>query len=76
MQSHHSSDAPILFPKKEQLLLDVKKAATLLCLSPSYLYREARAGRIPAKKIGTCVRFKVVDLTAWIDQHDDVSKCA
>ncbi len=76
MQTHQSSDVPILFPKKEQLLLDVKKAAALLCLSPSYLYREARAGNIPAKKIGSCIRFKVKDLNDWIDRHDDVSKCA
>lgn len=67
---------PIFFPKKEQLLVDVAKASTLLCLSKSYLYREARLGRIPAKKVGTRTLFTIDDLKVWIASQEYIKKSA
>ena len=68
------SKTPIFFPKKEQLTVSIAKAAELLCLSKSYLYREARAGRIPAKKVGSRTLFTIDDLKAWIAKQDYIKK--
>jgi len=76
MEPFSQREIPTFFPKKEQLLVDVAKASTLLCLSKSYLYREARAGRIPAKKVGTRTLFMIDDLKAWIASQKYINKSA
>lgn len=52
---------------REQMLVDVNTASRILSLSKSYLYREVRKGRLPAKRIGSRVLFKMTDLAAWVD---------
>lgn len=70
------SKPPVFFPKKDQLTVSITKAAELLCLSKSYLYREARAGRIPAKKVGTRTLFTMDDLKIWIAQQAYIKKAS
>ncbi len=74
-QSRHI-ETPVFFPKKDQLTVSIAKASELLCLSKSYLYRETRAGRIPAKKVGTRTLFTIDDLKAWIASQEYIKKVA
>ncbi|MHB9004979.1 MAG: helix-turn-helix domain-containing protein [Coriobacteriia bacterium] len=74
-QSSHI-EKPVFFPKKDQLTVSIAKAAELLCLSKSYLYRETRAGHIPAKKVGTRTLFIVEDLKLWIANQEYIKKAA
>ena len=76
MDSHPNIWKPVFFPKKEQLTVSIAKAAELLCLSESYLYREVRAGRIPAKKVGTRTLFTMDDLKTWIASKEYIKKSA
>ena len=74
-----SVDTPNSLGKSEPILIDVDEATHLLSLSKSYIYREVKAGRIPHKKIGSCIRFRVSELNTWIDNHDpdtQESRCA
>ena len=72
-------DTPNPSEKREPILVDVDEVTHLLSLSKSYIYKEAKAGRIPHKKIGTRILFRVSDLNTWIDNHDpdtQESRCA
>jgi len=72
-------DTPNPFGKREPILVDVDQATHLLSLSKSYIYREVKAGRIPHKKIGSRILFRVSELNTWIDNHDpdtQESRCA
>jgi excisionase family DNA binding protein len=76
MEPYSHSERPVLFPRKDQLTVSIAKASELLCLSKSYLYREARAGHIPAKKVGTRTLFTIDDLKAWIASQEYIKKSA
>ena len=67
---------PIFFPKKDQITVSIAKAAELLCLSKSYLYREARLGRIPAKKVGSRTLFLIDDLKDWLAKREYIKKAS
>jgi excisionase family DNA binding protein len=56
-------------PAPKPALLDSHEAAILLKISPATLQRLARAGRIPALKIGKLWRFRKADLDAWLDSQ-------
>lgn len=76
MEQFNNSKTPVFFPKKDQLTVSIAKASELLCLSKSYLYREARLGHIPAKKVGTRTLFTIDDLKAWIASQEYIKKSA
>jgi excisionase family DNA binding protein len=46
-------------------LLTPEQAGELLAVPPSWLLREARAGRVPHVKLGRYVRFPPDELQAW-----------
>ncbi len=47
-------------------LLTVEKAAQVMALSESYIYKLVRTKQLPAIKIGTSVRLRPSDLEAFI----------
>ncbi len=47
--------------------LTVDEAAALLQMSKGWIYRSARQGKIPARKIGHYVRIPKEELRRWID---------
>ena len=47
-------------------LLDAKAAAAVLGVPPSWVLAEARAERIPHKRLGRYVRFDEREITAWL----------
>jgi excisionase family DNA binding protein len=47
-------------------LLTVEKAAQVMAVSPSYVYKLVRSKQLPAVKIGTSVRLRPSDLEAFI----------
>ena len=50
-------------------LLTTDEAAAFLKISPATLQRLARAGRIPAVKVGKLWRFRKAALDAWLDSQ-------
>ena len=59
--SHMITASPAFEP-----LLDSKDAAKLLSIHPKTLQRQARAGTVPAFRIGDLWRFRASDLDAWV----------
>lgn len=47
-------------------LLNAEQAGELLSVPPSWLLRQARAGRIPHVKLGHYTRFDPDALDAWV----------
>jgi excisionase family DNA binding protein len=47
-------------------LLTIQEAAQVTGFSTVSLYRWARTGRVPARKVGRNIRFSQHDLDAWI----------
>jgi excisionase family DNA binding protein len=54
-------------PQFEALLTDVDVGLLLGGLHPKTVQRMARAGTIPAVRIGRYWRYRSADLVAWID---------
>jgi excisionase family DNA binding protein len=50
-------------------LLTAKDAAALLRISSATLLRLARAGQVPAIKVGKLWRFRKSDLDVWLDSQ-------
>ncbi len=48
-------------------LLDARGAAELLNVPKSWMLAEARAGRIPHRRLSRYVRFDPDELIAWVD---------
>lgn len=49
-------------------LLDAKAVAALLGVPKSWVYSEARAGRIPFIQLGRYRRFREDDILGWLDE--------
>ncbi len=47
-------------------LMDAKQVAQILGMSPHWIYREAKAGRIPCVKLGRKIKFVRKVIEAWI----------
>ena len=62
------SDAKSLPDQIEQIghALTAVELAELLAVSPVCIYKQAKAGRIPSFRIGTCVRFDPRVVAAWL----------
>lgn len=50
-------------------LMTVDEAAALLNVQPATLYVWVAQRRIPFRKIGRLVRFRMIDLEGWVDQQ-------
>jgi excisionase family DNA binding protein len=55
-------------PPQAGALLTPEQAARLLAVPRSWVYAEARAGRMPHVRVGRYVRFRHELLTAWIGE--------
>jgi len=49
-------------------LLDIKEAAAILKIHEKTLARMARAGQVPAFKLGDLWRFRATNLDTWLKQ--------
>jgi len=50
-----------------QKIMTVEEVARYLSLVPATIYRKARAGEIPAVKMGKCWRFPKDTLDSWLN---------
>jgi excisionase family DNA binding protein len=46
--------------------MTAKELAALLAVSPITVFKQAKAGRIPSFRIGTCVRFDPHTVSQWL----------
>ena len=51
-------------------LLDADAVAALLGVEPSWVYAEARAGRLPHVRVGRYRRFRRGSIQSWIEEHE------
>ncbi len=58
------------FNEPDRALLDATEVAELLGVPTSWVYAEARAGRLPHVRIGRYRRFRARTVDAWIDDHE------
>ncbi len=58
------------FNESDRALLDATEVAELLGVPTSWVYAEARAGRLPHVRIGRYRRFRARTVDAWIDDHE------
>ena len=56
-------------------ILTVSEVAEYLRINPQTVYRKAKAGEIPAVRIGRAIRFRRTELEAWLKskEHHEVS---
>jgi excisionase family DNA binding protein len=73
-----SSVHPSFTPTPFEPLLTVEDAANLLTLHPVTLLRWAREGRIPHRRLGRRVVFRVSELDKWLNaaQPNEVAHAA
>ncbi|WP_196189059.1 helix-turn-helix domain-containing protein [Conexibacter sp. W3-3-2] len=57
-------------PSPDDALLDAAEAAKLLHVPTSWVYAEARAGRLPHVRVGRYRRFRRGTLEEWIASHE------
>lgn len=51
-------------------ILTISEAADFLKCSVSFLQKAARAGKVPATRLGTDYRFRRSHLLAWLDSRE------
>ncbi len=78
-QRHMRRGAPSLLPRHRARgihdaaapfapLIDAKEAGRLLGVPHTWLFAQARAGRIPHHRLGHYVRFSADDLKLWLQE--------
>lgn len=60
--------------RPEGALWDVSECAAFLGLSPSWVYKRAQAGELPAVRIGAALRFEPEEIRAWLRGQRPESK--
>ncbi len=65
-----SDNTPRHLPSPQDALLDAEAVARLLQVPVSWVYAEARAGRLPHVCIGRYRRFRRGTLEEWIAAHE------
>jgi excisionase family DNA binding protein len=65
MNGGGSGDAGTLFEK----LWTIEQTAEVLNVSTSWLYKAARAAKLPSVRIGAAVRFEPQALREWLEQR-------
>ena len=48
-------------------VMTVSEVAQYLRVNPQTVYRKAKAGELPALRIGRAIRFRKSELDAWLD---------
>ena len=68
---HSTSSALSLADRIEQIgrALTAEELAKLLNVSKITVFKQAKAGRIPSFRIGTCVRFDPKIVAKWLRTH-------
>jgi len=56
----------LTFPK----LVGAAEVAELTGFSGKHIYDLAKRGRIPHYRIGSSIRFDLVKIRAWLDEHE------
>ncbi len=51
-------------------ILTVAEVAEYLRINPQTVYRKAKAGEIPAMRIGRAIRFRRTELDAWLKSKE------
>jgi excisionase family DNA binding protein len=51
------------------LLVNTRRAAELLCLSPRMVWTLSNRREIPSVRIGRCLRFDPEDLRRWVESR-------
>ena len=49
-------------------VMTVSEVAEYLRVNPQTVYRKAKAGEIPAVRIGRAIRFRKTELDAWLKE--------
>ena len=49
-------------------LMTVSEVAEYLRVNPQTVYRKAKAGELPAVRIGRAIRFRKVELESWLNK--------
>lgn len=57
-------------PEPAALLVDAKRAAALLSLSPRKVWSLTAGGELPCVRVGRAVRYSVESLREWIVEHE------
>jgi excisionase family DNA binding protein len=66
MSTHNQED-----PAQAQIgLLDAADVAEMLRVPTTWVYAEARAGRLPHVRVGRYRRFRRQAIEQWIDEHE------
>lgn len=52
-------------------VMTVSEVAEYLRVNPQTVYRKAKAGELPAVRIGRAIRFRRVELDAWLKSMVD-----
>ena len=60
-----AEEVAALIAKPAPALMTAEEAAAFLCVPVSWVRAEARAGRIPAVRLGRYTRFDPEELAAW-----------
>ncbi len=61
------NDQALTTPADDRLLVDAKRAAAMLSISPRTLWTLTNCGDIPCVRIGRAVRYDPRDLACYID---------
>jgi excisionase family DNA binding protein len=59
-------ERPICFPK----LVDAAVIAELIGWSRKHIYDLAKRGRIPHYRVGSSIKFDLIKVKAWLDDHE------
>lgn len=72
-QSHPSNplDLPARLRQRRETLTAKELAALLHCTS-SYLLKRAKAGKVPAYRIGGLIRFDPARIAEWLEQSEGI----
>jgi excisionase family DNA binding protein len=62
--------------QREDGLLTAEEVATILQVTPAWVYAETRRRRIPHVRLGRYVRYRRVALMAWLDEGERSSVSA
>ena len=56
-------------------LLSVREVASVLGVSPSWIYSSCSAGKLPHFKIGSTIRFKGEEINKFLEENHVAAKC-
>jgi excisionase family DNA binding protein len=72
MECNENSTEPLSLPDKIERIdraLTAAELAEMLTVSRITIFKQAKAGRIPSFRIGTCVRFDPRSVAQWLRRN-------